>query len=140
MERGWSGVRRDVAASWRLAARGRWLLRTAVVLAAAAGLCGCSSITDKFAGAASQMPGIGLPEDAPARPAESAAFPAVHDMPAPRQSVVLSEFEQQKLEDDLVAARDRQQAVAGVPVSKEPRRRQPPGPGVVPAVSGKAIY
>ena len=62
------------------------------------------------------------------------------DLPAPRQSVVLSEFEQQKLEDDLVAARDRQQAVAGVPVSKEPRRRQPPGPGVVPAVSGKAIY
>ena len=42
------------------------------------------------------------------------AYPAVHDIPAPRNSITLTNFEQQKLEDDLVAARDGQQTSVGI--------------------------
>jgi hypothetical protein len=35
------------------------------------------------------------------------AYPAVHDMPPPRGSTVLTDAEQKKLEDDLIAARNR---------------------------------
>ena len=33
------------------------------------------------------------------------AFPAVHDMPPPRGNSVLTDYEQKKLENDLIAAR-----------------------------------
>ena len=32
-------------------------------------------------------------------------FPAVHDMPPPRNSTILTDYEQKKLENDLIAAR-----------------------------------
>jgi len=32
-------------------------------------------------------------------------FPAVHDIPPPRDSTILTDYEQKKLENDLVAAR-----------------------------------
>jgi len=49
----------------------------------------------------------GLPEGAPQRSTKSSAYPAVHDMPPPRGSTVLTDAEQKKLEDDLIAARNR---------------------------------
>lgn len=49
----------------------------------------------------------GLPEGAPQRPATPAAYPAVHSMPPPRTDTMLSDAEQKKLEDELVAARNR---------------------------------
>jgi hypothetical protein len=49
----------------------------------------------------------GLPEGPPERPSKPSAYPAVHDMPPPRRSTVLTEAEQKELEDDLVAARNR---------------------------------
>ena len=49
----------------------------------------------------------GLPEDAPARPAIQAAYPAVHNMPPARSSAPLDGAQQKQLEDDLVAARNR---------------------------------
>jgi hypothetical protein len=49
----------------------------------------------------------GLPEGAPQRSTTPSAYPAVHDMPPARGSAVLTDSEQKRLEDDLVAARNR---------------------------------
>ncbi len=49
----------------------------------------------------------GLPEGAPQRPAEAPAYPAVHDMPAPRAALLDAE-QQKKLHDELIATRNRQ--------------------------------
>ena len=75
-------------------------------------LAGCtsSSIGDSLPTAVG-----GLPEGAPKRPATPAAYPAVHEMPPPRANSVLTEEEQQKLENDLAAARQRAAAAAGKP-------------------------
>ena len=95
------------------------------VLAVAAALClsGCASISQKFAETASQLPQVGLSANAPARPAEQMAYPAVHDVPPPRTATVLTDIEQQKLETDLVSARDQQQIAAGVPVADRKKTR-----------------
>ena len=49
----------------------------------------------------------GLPDGTPQRPDTSRAYPAVHDMPPPRATTVLTDAETKKLESDLVAARNR---------------------------------
>ena len=117
------------------------MLATMLTLAASASLSGCAAISQKFADTASQMPGIGLPAGAPERPAEPTAFPAVHDIPPPRNSVTLTSTEQQTLEDDLVAARDRQQTAAGVPLqSTLNKKMQASPPKVVPVSSRGSIY
>lgn len=58
----------------------------------------------------SEMPAAvgGLPAGTPERPITPAAYPAVHDMPPPRDDAVLTDAEQKKAQADLVAARDRQ--------------------------------
>jgi hypothetical protein len=83
-----------------LARRG---LAAALLLAGLAVLAGCGSMI------ADNMPTAvgGLPESAPQRPTNPAAYPAVHDLPPPRSEAVLTSEEQRKLEDDLIAARDR---------------------------------
>ncbi len=50
----------------------------------------------------------GLPDAAPQRSAEQPAYPAVHDMPAARQSKPMTDTERQKAEADLAAAREAQ--------------------------------
>ena len=86
----------------------------------AAGLGACGTISEKMAGPMSSLPGIGMPADAPARPAETRPFPAVHDMPPPRASIVLDGSDQQKLEKELVAARNDQKALNAMPFEPEP--------------------
>lgn len=54
------------------------------------------------------MPLVGLPANTPARPATPGEYLPVHDVPAPRQETVLDQTQQDKLEKDLLAARDRQ--------------------------------
>ena len=54
------------------------------------------------------LPLVGLPANTPARPATPAEYLPVHDLPAPRQETVLDQAQQDKLEKDLLAARDRQ--------------------------------
>ena len=93
----------------------RWL--PAVAVAAAVGLSGCASISQKFADTASQLPEVGLSPNAPARPVQQMAYPAVHDVPPPRTATMLTDIEQQKLETDLVSARDQQQTAVGIPVA-----------------------
>jgi hypothetical protein len=43
----------------------------------------------------------GMPQDAPKRPQIAPAFPAVHDMPPPRKSAVLTEEEKKRVEAEL---------------------------------------
>jgi hypothetical protein len=115
----------------------------AIVMATS--LSGCASISQKFADTAGQMPGIGLPANAPERPSSPVAFPAVHDIPPPRNSVTLTNFEQQKLEDDLLTARDQQQSAAGVPLQpkKKPVTQTKPAAAqqsISPVSSSGSIY
>ena len=124
------------------------------LLAGVAGLGGCASINQQAADSLSQAPAIGLPANAPARLAEPLPFPAVHDMPPPRSSSMLTEIEQQKMEDDLVAVRNRQQAIAGTKLKAKPASKgkvapaKPPPqaratatpPRVTPTSASGAIY
>jgi hypothetical protein len=50
----------------------------------------------------------GLPANTPERPSTPPAYPAVHDMPPARPDAVLTDAEQKKAAQDLIAARDRQ--------------------------------
>jgi hypothetical protein len=73
-------------------------------------LAGCAtSIAD--------LPVIGVPSDAPGRPKEVGAYPAVHDMPPDRQQSAMDPAEQARIERELMAARDRQAVVSGAPAS-----------------------
>ena len=45
-------------------------------------------------------------------------FPAVHDMPAPREGTILTDYEQKKLENDLIAARRKVAPDADKPAAK----------------------
>jgi hypothetical protein len=74
-----------------------------VMLALSVGGC-ATSIAD--------MPLVGVPSDAPARPKDPAAYPAVEDLPAAREDGVMDTTEQAKIAKELIAARDRQAAVA----------------------------
>ena len=123
----------------RLRACADGLVRIAVALAAAVSLSACASISQQMADTLSRAPAIGLSSSAPERPAEPPAYPAVHDVPPPRTSSVLTLVEQQKVEDDLVAARDRQKTQTG-PVQAERKKPPPAAPRAVPTASSRTIY
>jgi hypothetical protein len=84
-------------------------LVAALLFAGALILTGCSRTIGDYMPAAIG----GLPAGTPERPAAPAPYPAVHDAPPPRSNSVLTYEEQQKLEDDLVAARKRTANPAG---------------------------
>ncbi|PZA10176.1 hypothetical protein DNX69_20260 [Rhodopseudomonas palustris] len=77
--------------------------RTAVAVAlvlVGCALGGCSvSLSD--------MPLLGSSET-PAKPKQADAFPAVNDLPANRDEAVLAPSERNKIEQELIAARERQ--------------------------------
>lgn len=88
-------------------------LAVAAVLASAAIVGGCSVggvIGDTMPNALG-----GLPAGSPQRPATPAPYPAVHDMPPPRATTVLTDTERNQLEADLAAARARAAAAATQP-------------------------
>jgi hypothetical protein len=136
----------------RSLAGGRWL----APLIAAGLLSGCGSISEKMAGTLAEAPAIGLPADAPSRPNEAPAYPAVHDVPPPRPTPMLTAIEQKQAEDDLVAAREGQKKLAAEPepppkknskaAKKEikPKPRTPSAPGaeapINPVSSARTIY
>jgi hypothetical protein len=62
------------------------------------------------AGCTSQIADLAEPADTPARPAAAPAFPAVHDMPAARDTKPLTAEERQRISDELSVIRDRQEA------------------------------
>ena len=94
--------------SWRRALSRMGL---AFPVLAAVMLGGCGTISSKFSEIASQAPGIGLPADAPERTAQQAAYPAVHDMPPPRNTEMLTTIERADAERELVKARTEQQGI-----------------------------
>jgi hypothetical protein len=65
----------------------------------------------------------GMPADTPARPAsgEELAFPAVHDMPPPRQSPMLSPDQVRRKEAEMARVRDRR---TGKQTAEQPDAKQ----------------
>jgi hypothetical protein len=78
-----------------------------LVLAVALGLGGCSST---FSDLPTQLGG--MPAGTPERSAAPAVYPAVHDMPPPRQNAVLTDEERKRAEAELAALRARQEKQA----------------------------
>ncbi|WP_234831325.1 hypothetical protein [Rhodopseudomonas palustris] len=84
------------------AERGRAAVLVVAVGLGAFGLGGCSiSVSD--------MPILGGSERAE-QPKEPQGFPAVNDLPANRDEAVLAPAERNKIEQELIAARERQAA------------------------------
>src|SRR6476619_5155029 len=92
----------------------------------------------------------GLPESAPARPAEAFAFPNVYQARPIREAKPLSTDEQKKLETDLVTLREQQKNLANPPpppppppkaaakpASKTPAKAVPPKKEVAKAAETK---
>jgi hypothetical protein len=52
------------------------------------------------------------PSDAPERAHDVSAYPAVHDLPAPRDHAAMDPAEQARIEKELIAARDHQSQVS----------------------------
>jgi hypothetical protein len=75
------------------------------LLLSALALGGCSS-------SIADMPLIGTPSDAPARPNVAGGYLPVHDLPPDREEAALPPAEQAKIEKELIAARNRQGSVA----------------------------
>jgi hypothetical protein len=88
----------------RRRANGAALLAFAAALTLGPILGGCSGsmIADHMPTAVG-----GLPEDAPERPATELPYPAVHNMPPARATVTLTNDQQKRLQDDLIAERNR---------------------------------
>ena len=75
------------------------------LLASALALGGCtSSIAD--------LPRVGTPADAPARPKEPGAYLPVHDLPPDRDEASMTAADRAKMARELAAARDQQAAAA----------------------------
>jgi hypothetical protein len=79
-----------------------------VLLMAALALGGCSS-------SIADLPLVGTPADAPARPKDPGAYLPVHDLPPDRDAQVIPPAERAKIEAELIAARDRQASTANPP-------------------------
>jgi hypothetical protein len=76
-----------------------------LLLLSAFALGGCAtSIAD--------MPIVGTPADAPARPKDAGAYLPVHDLPPDRVQAEMTPAEQAKALKDLAAARDHHASVA----------------------------
>jgi hypothetical protein len=81
-----------------------------VLLLSALALGGCAtSIAD--------MPLVGTPADAPARPKEAGAYLPVHDLPPDREEAAMAPSEQAKVLKELSVARDHQ---ASAKAAKKP--------------------
>ena len=88
----------------------------AAVAASALALGGCSSqIAD--------MPGLGMPADAPERPKEAGGYLPVHDLPPERNEDAIKPAELAKIQSDLTAARDRQAVASSSPA--KPAKKHP---------------
>jgi hypothetical protein len=75
------------------------------LLLSALALGGCSS-------SIADLPLVGTPAGAPARPSEPGAYLPVHDLPPDRAEPELAPAERAKIQAELVAARDRQASAA----------------------------
>ena len=76
-----------------------------VALAGVLALSGCSTTI-------ADLPLVGTPADAPARPKEAGAYLPVHDLPPDRDETAMAPAERAKVAAELAAARDRQASTA----------------------------
>jgi hypothetical protein len=93
----------------------------AAMVASALALGGCSTqIAD--------MPGLGVPTDAPERPKEAGGYLPVHDLPPERNEEAMKPAELAKIQSELTAARDRQAAASAPakPAKKNPAEVKTP--------------
>lgn len=82
-------------------------LALAALIGAALALAGCSSqIAD--------LPLVGTPADAPARPKEPGAYLPVNDLPPNRDEATMDPKERARIQAELIAARDRQAVVTQI--------------------------
>jgi hypothetical protein len=77
-------------------------LAAAVLLASLVALSGCSSTIADMA----------MPADAPSRQKDTSGYLPVHDLPPDRTEQTIKPADQAKIEQELVAARDRQASTA----------------------------
>src|SRR3954466_7906778 len=98
---------RSMSAGWTR----RTLAMGALLLALPAGGC-ATSVAD--------LPVVGVPADAPARPKEVRAYPAVHDMPQDRPESAMDTTERNRIANELIATRDRQAAAAAAATASNP--------------------
>jgi hypothetical protein len=88
-----------------LADRQKRTLALAALFCAGLALAGCTSqIAD--------LPLVGTPSDAPARPKEPGAYLPVNDLPPNRDEAAMDVTQRAKIQAELTAARDRQAAAA----------------------------
>ena len=88
-----------------MADRNKRAFAVGALLLSALALGGCSiPIAD--------LPLVGTPADAPARPKEAGAYLPVHDLPPDREEAAMAPAEQAKIQRELAAARDRQASSA----------------------------
>jgi hypothetical protein len=67
----------------------------------------------------------GLPAGAPPRPTTTGAYPAVNDVPPPRETTVLTSEEQKKLQDELAAERARAAGAVNTSANSSSGARNP---------------
>jgi hypothetical protein len=80
-------------------------LALGVLLSSALALGGCSiSIAD--------LPLVGAPADAPARPKETGAYMPVNQLPPDREEAAMDPAERAKIQSELITARERQASAA----------------------------
>ena len=103
------------------------------VFAVAASLTGCSAgpLGDASSQLSEQLKSMpeslgGLPPDVPKGPAIPYQYPAVHDMPPPRSTEPMSEEQQYRLEKELNALRDRQEAANPAAQKAAQSAKKPP--------------
>jgi hypothetical protein len=85
--------------------RKKAVLALGVLLISSLALGGCSiSIAD--------LPLVGTPADAPARPKEAGAYLPVEELPPARDEAAMAPAERAKIQAELIAARDRQASSA----------------------------
>ena len=80
-------------------------LAVGLLLLSALPLGGCATLI-------ADMPIVGTPADAPARPKEAGTYLPVHDLPPDREEAEMTPAEQAKALKELAAARDHQASVA----------------------------
>ena len=75
-----------------------------------------------------KLPGdMGLPAGTPERPTTPYVYPDVHDIPPPRADQPLTEEQQVRLENELNAVRERQEARDGSAkkTEQDPKKKKP---------------
>ena len=109
--------------------RGNVLHAKPAILVLALALGGCASVAD--------VPLIGVPANAPARPETAGTYLPVHDVPPPRQEQMLSLDDQTRIEKELSEARTKGKATAASDAAAIAASAAPSPPAKKPSAAKK---